>query len=209
MRTRILAILLAAATLMLSASAVAAGNWETADVIGQGFAGPVVAPGGAAIQRTPNGVAASLTMATPAPGTYTYFDGPTGNADPGHPEAFSLWVFIFYNPEACTVPFACGPGDLMNKLDVVAGAHNAGGHLVSSPDLHLSGYVNKSSFTFGGGNAETIGQAVSMGYDLASAEIHLAVAPHGSLDPTLLPEAISTPNGMPPHWWLAFFDPQS
>jgi hypothetical protein len=137
---------------------LAAGGWEAADVVGQGLAGPVVAPGGAAVLRTPNGVAASLRMSTPEPGSYTYPTGPTGSGIAGHPEAFSLWVFIFYNPEACAGAI-CGPGDLMNNPDVIAGAYNAGGHLEGGPNLTLQGFVNQDSFTFGGPNAEKLGQA--------------------------------------------------
>jgi len=214
MRTRTLATLVAAATLALSAtSASAASGWESADVVGQGLAGPVVATGGAAVLRTANGVAASLTMPTPEPGSYTYPTGPTGSGVAGHPEAFSFWVFIFYNPEACAGPI-CLPGDLMNDPDVIAGAYNAGGHLEGGPNLKLEGFVNKSSFTFGEPNAlgemnaETLGQALSMGFDLADAEIHLAVAPHGALDPALLPGSISTPVGTPASWWLAIVPPQ-
>jgi hypothetical protein len=156
--------------------------------------------------RTPNGVAASLKMATPAPGSYTYPVGPTGSGVAGHPEAFSLWVFVFFNPEECA-GLICGPGDLMNDPDVIAGAFNAGGHLEGGPNLTLQGFVNKDSFTFGGANAETLGTALSMGYDLAGADIHLAVAPHGALDPALLPGSISTPVGTPAAWWLAIFPP--
>ena len=207
MRTRNLAILAAAASLVLSAtSASAASGWVTADVVGQGLAGPVVAPGGAAVLRTPNGAAASLTMSTPVPGSYTYPTGPTGSGIEGHPEVFSLWVFIFYNPEECAGPI-CGPGDLMNDPDVIAGAYNAAGHVEGGPTLNLNGFVNKDRFSFGGPNAETLGQALSMGYDLADAEIHLAVAPHGALDPALLPGSISTPVGTPASWWLAIFMP--
>ena len=205
MRKRILATIVATASLAASTSlAAAAGSWETADVVGQGLAGPVVAADGAAILRTPNGVAAKLVMPTPVPGSYTYPVGPTGSGVAGHPEAFSLWVFIFFNPEECAGAI-CGPADLMNDPDVVAGAYNAGGHLEGGANLTLEGFVNKSSFTFGGPNAETIGQAYAMGYNLADAEIHLAVAPHGALDPTLLPGSISTPVGGPPQWWIAIF----
>jgi hypothetical protein len=209
MRKRTLATLVAAASLILSAtSASAASGWETADVVGQGLAGPVVAQGGAGVLRTPNGVAASLTMTTPEPGSYTYPMGATGSGVAGHPEAFSLWVFVFYNPDECAGAI-CAPPDLMNDPDVIAGAYNAGGHLEGGPNLKLEGFVNKDSFTFGGPNAETLGQALSMGFDLADAEIHLAVAPHGALDPALLPGSISTPVGTPASWWLAIFQPQS
>jgi hypothetical protein len=207
MRTRTLATLVAAASLVLSATAAsAASGWETADVVGQSLAGPVVAAEGAAVLRTPNGVAASLRMSTPEPDSYTYPTGPTGSGMAGHPEAFSLWVFIFYNPGECAGP-VCGPADLMNNPDVIAGAYNAGGHLEGGPRLNLEGFVNNSSSTFGGPNAETLGQALSMGFDLADADIHLAVAPHGGLDPALLPGSISTPVGSPATWWLAIFPP--
>jgi hypothetical protein len=209
MRKQPIATLIAVASLVLTSTAASAANgWETTDVFGQGMAGPVVATDGAAILRTRNGVAASLTMPTPEPGSYSYPTGPTGSGVAGHPEAFSLWVFIFFNPEECAGP-VCGPADLMNDPDVIAGAYNAGGHLEGGSNLNLEGFVNKDSFTFGGPNAETLGQALAMGYDLASADIHLAVAPHGALDPALLPGSISTPVGTPASWWLAIFTPLS
>jgi hypothetical protein len=103
----------------------------------------------------------------------------------------------------------CGPGDLMNNPNVVAGAFNAGGHIEGGANLTLVGAVNKSSATFGGPNAETLGTALALGYDLADADVHLAVAPHGALDPALLPGSISTPVGNPTFWWLAIFPPAS
>ena len=208
MRTRLLAILAAAATLALSASAVFAGSWETANVVGQGLGGPTVAVDGAAIMRLPNGVKAQLSMPTPEAGTYVNPSGPTGSGVDGHPQVFSLWVFVFFNPEACASD-PCGPGDLINDPDVVAGAFNAGGHIVGGDNLSLSGFVNSSAFTFGGPKAETIQTALDMGYDLESADIHVAVAPHGALAPELLPDSIGTPNGMPGHWWIAIFPPLS
>jgi len=208
-RKRTLASLIATAALVLSTSvASAARPAETAVVFGQGLAGPTVASGVGAIMRTPNGVSAKLVMPTPVPGSYAYPTGATGSGVAGHPEVYSLWVFIFYNPEECAAAL-CGPGDLINDPDVIAGAHNAGGHVVGGPNLTLAGSVNHRSVTFGGPNAETLGQALSMGYDLADAEIHLAVAPHGALDPDLLPESISTPVGNPGFWWLSIFMPVS
>lgn len=41
--------------------------------------------------------------------------------------------------------------------------------------------------------------------NVADAEIHLAVAPHGALAPDLLPAQIKTPVGDPSFWWLAIF----
>jgi hypothetical protein len=145
-------------------------------------------------------------MSTPEAGSYAYPVGPTGSGMAGHPEVYSLWVFVFFNPEECAGPI-CGPADLMNNSAVVAGAFNAGGHVEGGANLTLSGFVNRGSSTFGGPNAETLGTALGMGYVLADAEIHLAVAPHGGLDPALLPSSISTPVGNPAFWWLSIFMP--
>jgi hypothetical protein len=200
-----LAALVATAGLLASGTiAGAASPWEEADVVGQGMGGPIVAPGGATILRTADGVSVSLSMPTPVPGSYAYPQGPTASGEAGHPEAFSLWAFVFFNPEACDGP--CDPPDLMTNPDVVAGAFNVAGHLVGGPNLTLTGHVNPGTPTFGGPMAETIGQALSQGFDLADALIHVAVAPHGALDPSLLPAQITTPVGDPSFWWIALFE---
>src|SRR5204863_7167617 len=142
---------------------------------------------------------AGLPLPAPEPGSYDCPVGATGSGVAGHPEAFSLWVFIFFNPEACAAA-TCGPADLMNNPNVIAGAFNAGGHIEGGSNLTLAGSVNPSRASFGGPNAETIGEALAMGYNLADADIHLAVAPHGALAPALLPEQISTPVGNPSFW---------
>ena len=205
MRKRILISLLVGASLALSTSVVSAGTLETTTLRGQGPAGPMVAGATASIRRTDSSVIAKVVMPTPAPGSYTLGVGPTGSLIHGSPAAFSLWVFVFFNPEECAAA-VCGPADLIMDPDVVAGAFNAGGHIEGGPNLTLAGSVNASRVTFGGANAETIGQALAMGYSIADADIHLAVAPHGVLTPELLPEQISTPVGTPANWWLAFFD---
>ncbi|MFP3915355.1 MAG: hypothetical protein ACLFWM_10810 [Actinomycetota bacterium] len=188
-----------------TASVAAASPRESADLFGQGMDGPTVSADGAKIHRTAKGVSASVTMPTPAPGSYVYPEGPTASGVSGHPEAFSLWVFVFFNPEACDGE--CGAPDLATNPDVVAGAFNAGGHLVGGPHLTISGKANHNSPTFGPPEfAETIGEALDMGYEIADAEIHLAVAPHGALAPELLPSQIKTPAGNPSHWWFAVFE---
>jgi hypothetical protein len=208
MRKRILAGVIAVATLVFSSGIAAANSTELADIVGQGLAGPTVAVNGGAIQRTPSGVNAMVSLPTPVPGSYTYPVGPTGSGIAGHPEVYSLWVFVFFNPEECASSI-CGPADLINDPAVVAGAFNAGGHVAGGSKLTIAGSVNHRSPTFGGPNAETLGTALSMGYDLAGAEIHLAIAPHGALAPELLPESIGTPVGNPSHWWLSIFFPVS
>lgn len=206
MMKRLLVLISASVIVAATASAAGASSWETEDIFGQGLGGATVAIDGAKILRGAGGVTASVTMPTPAPGTYDYPSGPTASGVEGHPEAFSLWVFLFFNPENCAVPGECGPGDLQFDPDVVAGAFNAGGHLAAGPTLTISGRVNEQNPTFGGANAETIGQALSMGFDIADAEVHIAVAPHGALAPELLPLQIKTPAGTPAFWWLAIFN---
>ena len=90
----------------------------------------------------------------------------------------------------------------------MAGAFNAGGHLVAGPHLRISGRVTEQSAAFPPGVdlVESLTEALDAGYRIADAEIHLAVAPHGALDPHLLPEQISTPAGTAEHWWIALFD---
>lgn len=203
---RRLVTVIAAAALVASTAVTATANpWETEDLFGQGLGGPTVAVDGAKINRGANGVTVSVTMPTPEPGSYVYPTGPTASGVEGHPEAFSLWVFLFFNPEECAGAI-CLPGDLINDPDVVAGAYNAGGHLAAGPKLTISGRVNEQNPTFGGPNAETIGQALALGYDIANAEVHIAVAPHGALAPELLPAQIKTPAGTPAHWWLAIYE---
>jgi hypothetical protein len=201
------AALIAAVGLLTSVAGANASPWEREDIFGQGLLGPTVAVDGAAILRSPNGVTAQVSMPTPAPGSYQYSSAPTANNEAGHPEAFSLWVFIFFNPEACVGD--CDEPDLANNADVVAGAFNAGGHLAAGPSLTITGHVNHRSTVFAPPTAtervESLGEALDMGFDLADAEIHLAVAPHGGLDPELLPAQISTPAGPPSLWWIALF----
>lgn len=197
----------------------AASPWETADISEQGATDEVVATDGAKIHRTAKGVTASVSMPAPVPGEYEVPEGPTSSGVEGSPAAFSLWVFIFFNPDACD-GFPCVGSDLADE-DVVAAGYSAGGHLVAGSHLTISGKVNAQNKAFGpegvpvctGGDAgesvcvETVGQALALGYTIDDAEIHIAVAPHGKLDPSLLPAQISTPAGnAAEHWWTALFE---
>lgn len=205
---RTLTCLAAAAALLLSSSlAAGAAAWERADIVGQGEDGPTVAVDGAAILRTANGLTAQVSMPTPEPGSYQYSSSPTANNEAGNPEAFTLWVFIFYNPDACDGE--CDEPDLASNDAVVAGGYNAGGHFVAGPHLTITGHVNHRSAVFPPPGAtskvESMGEALDMGLDIADAEVHLAIAPHGALAPELLPQQISTPAGPPSLWWIAQF----
>jgi hypothetical protein len=197
--------LLGTAAVVLTLAAVTAAGagvaTETRDVVGQGMGGPVVSPNGATIQRSDSGISAKLSMPTPVPGSYVY---PTTSppdvgfppAEEGHPEAYSLWMFVFYEPSECA-------GDPCTITDFnalfpqgKAGAFNAGGHIVGGPNLQLSGRVTLSTTPFRG---------TTLRNPLGS-EVHLAVAPHGKLDPALLPEMINLPIGTPAQWWFAIFE---
>ncbi|TDG11270.1 hypothetical protein E2F43_18925 [Seongchinamella unica] len=169
---------------------------ETIDVVGQGMAGPVVSENGATLIRTKNGITASLTMPTPVSGSYNY---PAGNAfQPlvfaGHPEAFTGWMFVFNNPEGCTDP--CN-GDDLGDTPARGGAFNFAGHAVGGSTLNLTGHVSKMSEPFAGASID----------NPFGAEVHLAVAPHGGLQPDLLPTQITFPIGTSAEWWLAIFLP--
>lgn len=158
---------------------------ETADVFGQGPNGPVVAIDGATLRRTDNSIQAKIRMPRPEQDTYTYPDpdDPTA-AEPGNPEGFTLWVFVFDEELG---PFADHPW---------SSAFFAAGHLVGGTELTLSGQINLNTEPFAGFHLE----------NPRDAEIHLAVAPHGALDPDIMPEQIKTPAGDPSMWWFAIFD---
>lgn len=170
---------------------------STVDVVGQSSAGMVVAENGATIIRTGNGVTASVSMPTPLPGSYTY---PEGNAfQPtvmvGHPEVFTGWMFVFNDPSACS-DGVCDGNDL-GPTPARGGAYNFAGHVVGGDTLTLTGHVAAGAAPFAGVPLD----------NPAGAEIHLAVAPHGMVQPDLLPTQITHPIGTPSHWWLAIFLP--
>lgn len=198
-RVRTLRMLPLAAVLVVGLIVGAAGaqvTKETADVVGQGPAGPIVSADGATLRRSDSGLTMSLRMPTPEPGTYAY---PPANmfqpegAFPGHPEAFSLWAFVFNFPELCTN--ACDADDLAPGAPAMGGVFNVAGHVVGGPHLQLSGHVTLNSPPFAG----------SPLLEPRTAEVHLAVAPHGALQPDIMPNQLKMPIGSPPFWWLAFF----
>jgi hypothetical protein len=195
--------LLAAAALAVASLAVvtttgaAAIDTQTADVRGQGPAGLVVAEGGATLQRSDTGLSVKVTMPTPQPGTYMY---PPGNAFlpaavPGYPEAYSLWIFVFNYPALCSAP--CNADDIGAATPARGAVFNAAGHVEGGGSLTLSGHASTGSAPFAG----------SPLLEPRTAEVHLAVAPHGALDPALLPDQITKPIGSPDFWWIAIFNP--
>ena len=152
----------------------------------------VYSANGARLVRQPNGLSMSMTMPTPAPGDYVYADG----TEEGFPEVFTLWAFIFNNPENCTDP--CNGDDLGTATGANGGAYNVGGVVAAGGKLTVAGRigVGETPFVFEALNAP------------ATAEVHLAMAPHGGLDPSLLPNELRIPkgNGACGCWWVAIFD---
>jgi len=172
---------------------------ETADVVGQGNAGPVVSEGGASLIRTANGITVAVKMPTPIPFTYNY---PPPNAfQPtvimGAPEVFTGWAFVFNYPDLCSDP--CDSNDLGVDKPALGGAYNFAGHPAGGGTLRLAGHVSIGETPFGATHARL--------ENPLGAEIHLAIAPHGTLQPDLMPTQINTPIGSPQFWWLAFFVP--
>jgi hypothetical protein len=76
------------------------------------------------------------------------------------------------------------------------GAFNVAGHIVGGSNLSLDGHASVNSTPFGGSTL----------LEPRTAEVHLAVAPHGKLVPELLPDQITKPIGNPSFWWLAIFE---
>lgn len=190
-------LILALATSLLLALHIpaSAAQPERADVMDQGGEA-VYATDGAQLVRQANGIAVSVKMPTPEPGSYLYPDG----TEPGHPEVFTLWMFVFNYPEHCTDP--CGPDDMTNP-DVEFGVYNPAGHVAAYGTLTLTGRV-------GVGDAAQAPPGI-IPHDLsnpAGAEVHLAVTSHGGLDPATLPNEFHIPTGSGACgcWWIALFD---
>lgn len=178
---------------------------QTTDIVGQGSDGDVVAEDGARIWRTANAILMEVSMSTPPPGEYTYPSGPGDKKgewwtdEVGDLEAFTLWAFIFNNPEACEN--GCSSDDKGGPAG--RGVFGVAGHVFDGGDLTLSGVVSTDTEPFVR-NGESLGVSLERPMD---AEVHLAVAPHGAFKPAMLPDQLQTPAGPMAVWWVAQFDP--
>lgn len=169
---------------------------ETRDVLNQGGAG-VYAADAAILTRKPNGLSIKVSMPTPESGSYVYADGTV----PGAPEVFTGWAFVFNYPDLCT-DGVCDGDDLGDTL-AQGGVYNFAGHPAGGSTLTLSGQISV-------GQPALAPPPIFVGAPLqspATAEVHVAIAPHGQLDPSQMPEQITTPVGSPACgcWWLALF----
>ena len=133
-----------------------------------------------------------MTLPTPEPGTYVY---PAGTAQ-GTLEVFTLWAFVFNYPENCTFP--CNGDDLGNATGAVGGVYNVGGHPGQGAQLTIAGRIGVGEPAL----------AFSALESPETAEVHLALAPHGGLDPQTLPGEFRGPKGSPVCgcWWVSIFD---
>lgn len=182
-------VLLAATALvvaMLTPASAGGAMDGTADVVGQGPDGDVVAEDGATLKRTDNSIKTKVEMPTPESGEYEYPEPEGTVSEPGHPEGFTLWVFVFddqLGPANGDVPWSS--------------AFLGAGHIVGGDTLTLSGQINKNTEPFAGFHLQ----------NPRDVEVHLAVAPHGEVDEEIMPDQIKTPGGGPQHWWHAVFEP--
>jgi hypothetical protein len=161
-----------------------------------------------------------ITMDVPTPGTYKYPDvvPPERQASP---EAFTMWTFIFNHPDECTdsePPFLCGGEDFTEAAK--GGIYGIAGHV---PSIDHSGGAFELNRALDGRMILTgevkVGdpQRANMPEDEITfplsnpmgAEVHVAIAPHGQIDPAALGEELYSPFGGPTCgcWWSALFPP--
>lgn len=194
MRRSILTVTIAGALLAGGQSVVSAQPPETADIMSQDSEA-VYAADGARLVRQANGIAVSMKMPAPQPGEYTYPDG----VEPGHPEVFTLWMFVFNHPDHCVGE--CGLADISNP-NVGFGVYDVAGHANAGASLTLSGRI-------GVGDPAIAPPGITPHplSNPAGAEVHLAVTSHGALDPATLPDEFRIPTGSPmcECWWVAIF----
>jgi len=176
---------------------------QTADVMNQDGAG-YYAEDAAHLTRRTNGISIRVSVPVPQPNTYTYpAEGvPTPSASP---EVFTGWAFVFNYPDECANgPGNCSGPDLFNP-DVGAGVYNFAGHPTGAGgNLVLNGSIQVGQ-PAGGPPGSTMAPLSNPG----GAEVHMAIAPHGQIDPSIMPEQATTPVGSPACacWWVAVFAP--
>ncbi len=185
-----------------------------------GSAEPLLRPEHARLTRYGDRIAVEISMPTPVPGTYVYPADvpPTRRASP---EAFTLWAFVFNRPEACvgsTEPPRCGPEDFSQAAR--AGIYGVAGHVTSVDHSGGAFELDRAS----GGQIVLKGE-IAIGdpqrmdmppgvptyplEDPLAAEVHLAIAPHGQVEPATIATELYEPAGDPACgcWWVAFFVP--
>jgi hypothetical protein len=205
-RVVILALALAlGVALALSAAGPAISNVakQTVNVMNQDGAGDY-AEDAAHLTRQTDGLSIRVSLPVPQPNTYTY--PPEGVPTPSaSPEVFTGWAFVFNYPDECAGGAGhCGGPDLFNPL-VGAGVYNfAGRPTGAGGNLVLTGHIQVGQ-PAGGPPGSTMASLSNPG----GAEVHVAIAPHGLIDPSNMPAQTRTPVGSPTCecWWVAVFAP--
>ncbi len=186
--------------------AVAHGNskvhHQRADVMEQG-GGDAYTRRGAHLRRTDHSLEVSWNVRTPRPESYTYPKPdmvPPGASlhppiEPGHPEVFTLWLFVFDNPEECS-DGVCDGNDVGDTTAARGSVYQLDGEIAYEHRLRMDGKIR-------------LGQAAANGLGLANpegADVHVAMAPHGTaLDGADLIRQLNSPVGNPTLWWAAVF----
>lgn len=196
----VVAVALLLATLFAT-SATAHGNRTREDILGQGGEG-VARRNGALLLRNDYSLRVRWQMRTPEPGSYAYpdpDDAPPGlpphpPIEPGRPEVFTLWAFVFNFPDECTDD--CDFDDI--------GAEGAQGGI-----YQLDGTIARGELIRMVGKVR-IGQMPAAGAPLVNprgAEVHVAMAPHGMQRDARaeLQRQLNGAVGGPPQWFPAIF----
>ena len=222
---RLGAILLAtvASTMLAAIPAAAAAEPEVADHVENS---PIEVLGGeptlraseALLTRHADHLEFEIHMDTPEPGSYVY---PPAVPDvrKAAPEVFTAWAFVFNRPQHClgSEEWAhCGADDFSEQ--VRSGVYGVAGH-VSSVDHEGGAFI----LDRGTGGQIVLRGRIEVGdapwpdlppgattFPLENplgAEVHVAIAPHGQLDPATVATELYAPAGDPTCgcWWVSFF----
>ncbi len=197
---------LVVATLALTSCGGDEAKGEVSNVMEQGASESILAVDGAELVRTADGIRLRETVPTPPPGSYEYpvaemvppWSTPHPEVSPGsedEPEAFTLWVAVFNNPDLCT-DSACDADDLTADAAAQGGMYQADGRVADESEIEFAGAVR-------------LGQDPSTGAALENplgAEIHAFIAPHGkALTGPDLWRQLNGPVGTPALWWATVF----
>ena len=212
-----------AATSGASAQAAPEHPFDTSNAPTDGFpGGDLLRPENSTLTRHEDRVEIEIILDTPVPGTYEYPEAipPERRAAP---ELFTAWVFIFNRPDHCvaaTEPPRCGPDDFSEAVG--GGVYNLAAHVTSIDHSGGSFELDRST------DGQTIlrgeivvGQAPRPDSppgdqhvrtaldDPLGAEIHVAIAPHGQVDPATFATEAYEPAGNPGCgcWWVSTFTP--
>lgn len=201
----VVALLVATAYLALRGDESAG---ETRDLAAQGDSETVQHEDAVSLTRRDDGLFAEVDIPTPAPSTYEYptsdlvppGSDPHPQVTPGAsdaPEVFTLWVFAFNVPGACT-DGECDTDDLGPDAPAQGGVFQVDGRIADGDRLHLLGGVRLGAMA-------TNGVVLA---DPTGAEVHVAIAPHGrSLSGEDAWRQLNEPVGTPEFWWAAAFRP--